>query len=159
MLSSQIDTSKSRESGPDSSDLAIGPIGHWRQLRVWQLPRTGIWVAYVHYVEDGNQNRSAWKFPSRILRQLSGPFSTVDLMAILVGRCSHGAQEPASHRISAAESAGGSDLFEALVRSLQLPDGSRASWKNAIPLCFANASRSFRFGLLKTFTTICQYRG
>jgi len=64
---------------------------------------------------------SALKLPSRILQQLSAPFRTVELTAILVGRGSHGSQECTPHRIRTAESAGGSDLFEALVRTLQLP--------------------------------------
>jgi ABC-type antimicrobial peptide transport system permease subunit len=51
----------------------------------------------------------------------------VELTAIPVGRGSHGSQECAPHRIRTAESAGGSDLFEALVRSLQLPAHSFGS--------------------------------
>ena len=39
-------------------------------------------------------------------------------MAIPVGRGSHGSQERAPHRIRTGKSAGGSDLFEALVRTL-----------------------------------------
>ena len=56
-----------------------------------------------------------------VFQQLSAPFRTVEPAAILVGRGSHGAQERTPHRIRTAESAGGSDLFEALVRTLQLP--------------------------------------
>ena len=61
-------------------------------------------------------------FPAPLLKTCCSPLSiglsTVELTAILVGRGSYGSQERTPHRISASESAGGSDLFEALIRSL-----------------------------------------
>src|SRR5205807_8488475 len=45
---------------------------------------------------------------------------TVELTAILVGRGSDGSPERTPHRISTSESAGNSDLFEALVRTLYI---------------------------------------
>jgi len=67
---------------------------------------------------DANQNPLALKFPSQVLQQWSAPFRTVEPTAILVGRGSHGSQERTPHRVRTAESAGGSDLFKALVRTL-----------------------------------------
>src|SRR5580692_10016631 len=60
-------------------------------------------------------------------RHLNTSSRIVELTAIPVGRGSHGSQECAPHRIGTAESASGSDLFEALVRSLQLPAHSLGS--------------------------------
>jgi len=44
----------------------------------------------------------------------------MELTAIFMGRGAHRSQERTPHRIRTAESADGSDLFEALVRTLQL---------------------------------------
>jgi len=82
-----------------------------------------------------------------------------------VGRGSHGSQECTPHRISTAESAGASDLLEALVRTLQLPARSFGShlqdivgWRFsqlAREHALENCERSWRFGLPASARTGC----
>ena len=74
-----------------------------------------------------NRNHSLGKLPGRILQQLREPFRIVKLTAILARRRSDRSQERTPHRVRTAKSTGGSNLFEALVRCLQLPAHSLGS--------------------------------
>jgi hypothetical protein len=70
------------------------------------------------------------------------PASTLDLTTILVGGGSHGSLERTSHGIRAVESTGSSDLFEALVGSLQLPTRSfRPDLQDVVGRCFSQFAR------------------
>lgn len=76
---------------------------------------------WTHSVLCGWLERFSSRVRARISEQSRATSRAVELTAILVRRGAHGSQEGATHRICTAESAGGSDLFEALVRSFQLP--------------------------------------
>src|SRR6266436_4724061 len=98
------------------------------------------------------------KPPSRTLQQLSAPFRTVELTAILVGRGSHGSQECTPHRIRTAESAGGSDLLEALVRTFQLPARSFGSHlQNIVGWRFSQLAREHALEIANAHCgSVCQ---
>src|SRR5579864_9756464 len=84
------------------------------------------------------------KVPGRTLQRLSARSGTVELTAILVWSGSDGSQERTPHRIRTAESAGSSDLFEALVCFFQLAARSlRSHLQNIMGWRFPQLAREY----------------